>query len=78
MKKIIDYKILQSEASSSLTGHVKHNIANGWQPKGGGFAIGKWFYQTMVKYEEISEIASEKKEEQTLKEHRQWQGAAIA
>ncbi|MBW2998156.1 DUF1737 domain-containing protein [Candidatus Woesearchaeota archaeon] len=50
MKKIIDYKVLDSQASRRLAQMVNESIEQGWQPYGQMFIAASIFTQPMVKY----------------------------
>jgi len=54
MPKVIDYKIITSDAASDLERVVKYYIGSGWQPLGQPYAREsmhpRWF-QVVVKYQ---------------------------
>lgn len=56
MRKIIDYKVIDSNDIDDLQVAVKNDIDKGWQPLGGisdGSAV---FAQVMVKYDLVDEL----------------------
>lgn len=56
MRKIIEYRTMgHFEAINPFDQEINRLIGKGWQPLGAAFINGKNWYQTMVKYEEISD-----------------------
>lgn len=53
MARIVDYRILWSNSSADLTKEVCQFLGSGWQPLESFTLRGDYFYQTLVKYEEL-------------------------
>lgn len=53
--KIIDYKVVEADRPFRLEKEIRNAISEGWQPIGNIVHGDKWFYQAIVKYEEVED-----------------------
>lgn len=51
--KIIAYTVVKASDTEEIGREVRRAISTGWQPLGGVTYCGNWFYQVIVKYEEV-------------------------
>ncbi len=53
--KIIEYRVVEADRPCRLEKEIRNAISAGWQPLGDVMYYGNWFYQAVVKYEDVEE-----------------------